>query len=207
LQEKFVIEHDTTTEFESVTQDAPAKTKSNFTAWVRDLAETLVLALIIFAVVNTLTGRYEVQSISMEPTLHEGQFLIVSKIAYWLQSPKRGDIVVLDPPNGQGSIPYIKRIIGLPNEHIEIRDGRVWVNGVALNEPYISGPPMYREDITLGEDEYLVLGDNRNNSSDSHVWGTLPRDKIIGKTIFRYWPPNKLGIIPHHTFPELEVLQ
>ena len=202
------MEHNTATEgFDSVTQSVSSNKETKFFAWVRDLAETLILALIIFAVVNTLTGRYEVQSISMEPTLHEGQFLIVSKIAYWLRPPTRGDIVVLDPPNGQGSIPYIKRIIGLPSEHIQIRDGRVWVNGVALNEPYISGPPMYREDITLSGDEYLVLGDNRNNSSDSHVWGTLPRDKIIGKTVFRYWPPEKWGIIPHHTFPELEVAQ
>lgn len=202
------MEHDVITEgFDPITKDNASNSKSGFFAWVRDLMETLILALVIFAIVNTLTGRYEVQSISMEPTLHEGQYLIVSKIAYLLRPPNRGDIVVLNPPNGQGSIPYIKRIIGLPNEHIQIRDGRVWVNGVALNEPYISGPPMYREDITLGGKEYLVLGDNRNNSSDSHVWGTLPQDKIIGKTVFRYWPPEKWGIIPHHSFPELEVAQ
>lgn len=202
------MEHETITErFDTIANDTTSNSKSGFMAWIRDLVETLVLALVIFAIVNTLTGRYEVQSISMEPTLHEGQYLIVSKIAYLLHSPNRGDIVVLDPPNGQGSIPYIKRIIGLPNEHIQVRDGRVWVNGVALNEPYISGPPMYREDITLGGEEYLVLGDNRNNSSDSHIWGTLPRDKIIGKTIFRYWPPKKWGIIPHHSFPELEGAQ
>ncbi|MDF1514326.1 MAG: signal peptidase I [Anaerolineae bacterium] len=189
---------------DSPSQDTQPQSRTGFLAWLRDLAETLVLAFVIFTLVNTLTGRYEVQSISMEPTLHEGQFLIVSKMAYWLRSPKRGDIVVLDPPNGQGSIPYIKRIIGLPNEHVEIKDGRVWINGVALNEPYISGPPMYREDMVLGENQYLVLGDNRNNSSDSHIWGTLPQDNIIGKTVFRYWPPSKWGIIPHHVFPELE---
>ncbi len=172
-------------------------------AWFRDLLETLVLAVIIFLVINTLTGRYEVQSISMEPTLHEGQYLIVSKAAYWFHAPERGDIVVLDPPNNQSSIPYIKRIIGLPGERVEIRDGRVWINGVALNEPYISGPPSYTESQVLGEDEYLVLGDNRNNSSDSHIWGVLPRENIIGKTIFRYWPLTKWGLIPHYTFPEL----
>ena len=199
------MEHDRVTEdLNSITQSEHSNTKSGFVIWARDLAETLVLALIIFAIVNTFTGRYEVQSISMEPTLHEGQFLIVSKMAYWLHSPQRGDIVVLDPPNGQGSIPYIKRVVGLPSEHIQVKDGRVWVNGIALNEPYISGPPMYLEDIVLGENDYLVLGDNRNNSSDSHIWGTLAREKIIGKTVFRYWPPEKWGIIPHHMFPELE---
>lgn len=196
-----------TEEPDFLTQESTPQSKPGFLAWLRDLAETMALALIIFLLVNALTGRYEVQSISMEPTLHEGQFLIVSKMAYWLHLPKRGDVVVLDPPNGQGPIPYIKRIVGLPNEHVQVRDGRVWINGIALNEPYISGPPMYREDITLEGDEYLVLGDNRNNSSDSHIWGTLPRENIIGKTVFRYWPPDKWGIIPHHSFPELEVNQ
>jgi signal peptidase I len=174
-------------------------------AWVRDLLETLALAAIIFLVVNTFTGRYEVQSISMEPTLHEGQYLIVSKISYWLHRPERGDIIVLDPPNGRSEIPYIKRIIGLPGEKVDVRDGRVWINGIALNEPYISGPPTYIENRVLGDNEYMVLGDNRNNSSDSHIWGVLPRENIIGKSIFRYWPPEKWGIIPHYTFPELEV--
>jgi len=202
------MEHNTVNdEVDIAQQSTPPQSKPGFLAWVRDLAETLILALVIFALVNTFTGRYEVQSISMEPTLHEGQFLVVSKMAYWLRPPRRGDIIVLDPPNGQGSIPYIKRVIGLPGEHVQIMEGRVWIDGIALNEPYISGPPMYREDIILGINEYLVLGDNRNNSSDSHIWGTLPKDQIIGKTIFRYWPPDKLGIIPHHIFPELEGTQ
>jgi signal peptidase I len=175
-------------------------------AWVRDVLETVALAVVIFVVVNTFTGRYEVQSISMEPTLHEGQYLIVNKMAYWFKSPQRGDIVVLDPPDHRSAIPYIKRVIGLPGEHVEVRDGRVWVDGVALNEPYVSGPALYDEDVTLSVDEFLVLGDNRNNSSDSHVWGTLPGENIVGKTIFRYWPPDKLGFIPHYAFPELEEL-
>lgn len=172
-------------------------------AWLRDLVETLILALVIFLVVNTFTGRYEVQSISMEPTLHEGQYLIVSKVAYWFHPPERGDIIVLDPPNGQSVIPYIKRVVGLPGELVEVHDGRVWIDGIALNEPYISGPPTYSENRILGDNEYLVLGDNRNNSSDSHVWGLLPRDNIIGKSIFRYWPPEQWGLMPHYPFPEL----
>ena len=173
-------------------------------AWIRDVVETLVLAAIIFVLVNTLTGRYEVQSISMEPTLHEGQYLIVSKMAYWLHETQRGDIVVLDPPDHRSAIPYIKRVIGLPGEHVVVCDGRVRIDGVALNEPYVSGPALYQEDVILGPDQYLVLGDNRNNSSDSHVWGTLPADNILGKTIFRYWPPEKWGTMPHYGFPELE---
>jgi len=177
---------------------------SSLGLWLRDLVETLVLAVVIFLLVNTLTGRYEVQSISMEPTLHEGQYLVVSKIAYWFHPPERGDVIVLDPPNGRSEVPYIKRIIGLPGDAVEIRDGRVWIDGVALNEPYISGPPTYQHKRELSAGEYLVLGDNRNNSSDSHVWGALPRENIIGKSIFRYWPPEKWGLIPHYSFPELE---
>lgn len=173
-------------------------------AWIRDIVETLILAVIIFVLVNTLTGRYEVQSVSMEPTLHEGQYLIVSKVAYWLREPQRGDIVVLDPPDHRSAIPYIKRVIGLPGEHMVVRDGRVWIDGIALNEPYVSGPALYQEDVILGPHEYLVLGDNRNNSSDSHVWGTLPADNILGKTVFRYWPPEKWGMIRPYAFPELE---
>jgi signal peptidase I len=179
------------------------KAPSQFWAWVRDVLETLLLAAVIFVLVNTLTGRYEVQSISMEPTLHEGQYLIVSKLSYWLRPPQRGDVVVLDPPDQRSTIPYIKRVIGLPGDHIQVRDGRVWIDGVALNEPYVSGPALYQEDVVLAEDEYLVLGDNRNNSSDSHVWGALPRENILGKAVFRYWPPEKWGIIPHYPFPEL----
>ncbi|MGC9396690.1 MAG: signal peptidase I [Anaerolineae bacterium] len=196
-------------EADSLDLDGLARTSEGGTtvwAWFRDLLETLALAVIIFLVVNTFTGRYEVQSISMQPTLHEGQYLIVSKLAYWFHGPERGDIIVLDPPNGRSEIPYIKRVIGLPGEKVEVRDGRVWVNGIALNEPYISGPPTYVESRILGADEYLVLGDNRNNSSDSHIWGVLPRENIIGKSIFRYWPPEKWGVIPHYTFPELEVV-
>lgn len=192
-----------TSELDDLAQDAGER--AGLWPWLRDLIETVVLALVIFLVVNTFTGRYEVQSISMEPTLHEGQYLIVSKVAYWFHSPERGDIIVLDPPNGQSTIPYIKRIIGLPGERVEVHDGRVWINGIALNEPYISGPPTYNATRTLGEGEYMVLGDNRNNSSDSHVWGVLPDDNIIGKSIFRYWPPDKWGLIPHYPFPELDV--
>ena len=188
----------------AIDETTPTTSRGHLWAWVRDVLETLVLAVVIFVLVNTLTGRYEVQSISMEPTLHEGQYLIVSKVSYWLHPPQRGDVVVLDPPDQRSTIPYIKRVVGLPGEHIEVRDERVWVDGVALNEPYVSGPALYDEDVVLRPDEYLVLGDNRNNSSDSHVWGTLPRDNIVGKTVFRYWPPSKWGTIPHYTFPELE---
>lgn len=176
-------------------------------SWLQDTLETLLLAAILFFVINTLTGRYQVHGQSMEPSLHDGQYLIASKVAYWLHPPERGDVVVLDPPTQNGSVPYIKRVIGLPGDLVEVRDQRVWVNGIALNEPYINAPPNYPGNWVVGEDEYFVLGDNRNNSSDSHSWGLLPKDHIIGKAFFSYWPPEYLGKIPHYTFPELQAAQ
>jgi signal peptidase I len=173
-------------------------------SWLQDTLETVLLAAILFIVINALTGRYQVHGQSMEPSLHDGQYLIASKVAYWLHPPERGDVVVLDPPRGDSPVPYIKRVIGLPGDLVEVRDQRVWVNGIALNEPYVSAPPNYPGNWVVAAGEYFVLGDNRNNSSDSHSWGLLPEDHVIGKAFFSYWPPEFWGKIPHYTFPELE---
>ena len=186
-------------------EETPSLSRSfGIRSWLQDVLETLLLAIVIFLVINTLTGRYQVHGQSMEPSLHDGQYLIASKVTYWLHAPERGDIVVLNPPADQGTIPYIKRVIGLPGDDVEIRDGRVWVNGVALNEPYISGPPAYQNRWTVEAGDYFVLGDNRNNSSDSHAWGLLPSGNIIGKAVFCYWPPEHWGSIPHYAYPELQ---
>lgn len=176
-------------------------------SWLQDTLETLLLAIILFLVINTLTGRYQVHGQSMEPSLHDGQYLLASKVTYWLHPPERGDIVVLDPPGKQSEVPYIKRLIGLPEDIIEVRDQRVWVNGVPLVEPYIDTPPTYVDEWQLEENEYLVLGDNRNHSSDSHAWGLLSRDQILAKAVFSYWPPEHWGVIPHHPYTELEASQ
>ncbi len=167
---------------------------------VRDIVETLLLTLIIFLVVNALTGRYQVQGSSMEPSLHSGQYLIVSKIHYLLREPQRGDIVVFEPPNGAVE-DYIKRIVGLPGERVEARDGAIWINGYRLDEPYLAAQVPYSGSWELGADEYLVMGDNRPNSSDSHTWGSLPRENIVGKAWICYWPPQSWGSVPHHRFP------
>jgi signal peptidase I len=168
---------------------------------VREILETVLLTVVLFLVVNTVTGRSQVNGSSMEPTLHNGQYLIISKITYWIHPPERGDIIVLHPPNDLGE-DYIKRIIGLPGERVEIREGKVWVDGVALDEPYVSSAPSYPGSWALGEGEYLVFGDNRNNSSDSHSWGPLEEGSIVGKAWLSYWPPEHWGMVEHHTFPE-----
>lgn len=171
---------------------------------LREIVETLLLALAIYLVINTLTGRFYVRGSSMEPSLHNGQYLIVSKISYLFGEPQRGDIVVFVSPNN-GKEDYIKRIIGLPGERVEIRDGAVWINGYRLEEPYLSSATPYTGVWVLGPDEYFVLGDNRPNSSDSHTWGPLPRKNIIGKAWLCYWPPQYWGLIPHHSYPSLNV--
>ncbi len=181
--------------------DEPASLK----ILVQDLLETLLLAAIVFLLINTFTGRYQVLSVSMEPTLHEGQYLLISKASYWFHEPERGDIIVVRPLNGdKNSIPLIKRLIGLPGDTIEARDGRIWVNSVAINETYVSGPLAYTNSWTLAPNEYFLLGDNRNNSSDSHAWGPVPKENIIGKAVFRYWPLELFGTFPHYAFAELE---
>lgn len=169
-------------------------------SFLRDLVETVVLTLVIFLVVNTLTGRFQVRGSSMEPSLHSGQYLIVSKVTYRLGEPQRGDIIVFEPPNGTGE-DYIKRIVGLPAERVEVREGAVWIDGYRLEEPYLVSTTPYSGAWELGADEYFVLGDNRPNSSDSHSWGLLSRDRIVGKAWLCYWPPQYWSVAPHHRFP------
>lgn len=182
-----------------------SETDTSLVSPLRDLLETLFLALLLYVILNAFTGRYQVLSVSMEPTLHEGEYLLVNKSRYWLRPAKRGDIVVFRPPQQQtDGIPLVKRIIGLPGEHVEAREDRIWINGVALNERYASGPLSYQETWIVEDDTYVVLGDNRNNSSDSHHWGTLDEEQIIGKAVFRYWPLEKFGRFLHYDYAKLE---
>jgi signal peptidase I len=192
---------------ESGGQDISLSRSFGIRSWLQDTLETILLAAILFLIINTLTGRYQVHGQSMVPSLQEGQYLIASKIAYWLHEPARGDVIVLHPPNNSGGIPYIKRVIGLPGDVIEVRENRVWVNGVALNEPYINVQPTYTGNWIIDEGTVFVLGDNRNDSSDSHTWGLLPDAQILGKAFFSYWPPERWGTIPHYSFPELSGTQ
>jgi signal peptidase I len=149
--------------------------------------------------VNFGTGRFRVESISMEPNLEPGQYVLVDKVSYLFIPPQRGDVVVFQYPLATEK-DYIKRIIGLPGEVVTIANGVVSVNGQPLEEPYIAAPPNYASTWTLGPDQYFVLGDNRNSSSDSHVWGPLEREYLIGKTLLIYWPPPVWGLLPHYTY-------
>lgn len=164
---------------------------------IREIVETLLLTLFIFWIVNTVTGRFRIEGSSMLPTLKEGEMVIINKLSYYLAEPERGDIIVLHFPNDRNR-EFIKRVVGLPGDHIEIGDGTVAVNGVLIDEPYINESPAYAGSWNVPEGQYFVLGDNRNNSSDSHTWSFLPREDIVGKAWVIYWGPEDWGLVPHY---------
>lgn len=142
-------------------------------------------------------ARY-IPSGSMEPTLQINDRLIIDKISYNFRQPQRGDIVVFSPTEAlkqqNFKDAFIKRVIGLPGETVEVKGGRVYVNGQVLREQYIEEEAEYSYGpVTVPEDNYLVLGDNRNNSYDSHYWGFVPRNNIIGRAIVRFWPLDRVG--------------
>ena len=162
-----------------------------------EIVQTVLIAGLLFLAINLLTARIRVEGISMEPTLHEGQFVIVNRLAYRWQDPERGDIIVFHFPLDEGRR-FIKRVIGLPGDTVAIEEGQIFVNGRRLSEPYITDAPRYSGEWIVGEDELFVLGDNRNNSSDSQNWGTLPYAEVIGKAVVVYWPLDDAGPILHY---------
>ena len=172
------------------------KKQSRAGFWL-DTLETILLALLLFLAINTVTSRVRVENISMEPTLQPGYLLIVNKLAYKLGEPKHGDIVVFHYM-GDNNEDYIKRVIGLPGDEVKIENGTVYVNGIALNEPYIAAFPAYSGTWKVPEGSLFVLGDNRNNSSDSHQWGFVDLDDVVGKAVFIYYPFDVIGslVIP-----------
>ncbi|MEL7646133.1 MAG: signal peptidase I [Anaerolineaceae bacterium] len=167
----------------------PNKARRN-SFWI-DTLETIVMALVLFLAINAVSSRVRVENISMKPTLQPGYLLVVNKLAYTLGEPKHGDIVVFDY-NGAGQEDYIKRIIGLPGDQVVVENGIVSVNGHSLTEPYIAEMPRYSGSWSVPENSYFVLGDNRNNSSDSHQWGYVSEEDLVGKAVFIYFPFNAI---------------
>ncbi len=164
-----------------------------------EIIETLLLSLFLYMIINSITARIRVESISMQPTLQAGYYVIVNKLAYKLGHPTIGDIVVFRFPPEPTRVPYIKRVIGLPNDEVKIDGGVVYVNNKPLIEPYIAAPPSYNGTWIVPENSLFVLGDNRNRSSDSHEWGMVPIDNVIGKGIVIYWPPSAWRVIEQTT--------
>lgn len=164
-----------------------------------DILQTVVISVILFLGINLITARIRIESVSMENTLHPGNAVLVNRLAYQLGLPERGDIVVFDPPFDSPE-PYIKRVIALPGEEVSIRDGIVYINNQPLQEPYLRERPASRGTWIVPEDAIFVMGDNRNNSSDSRNWGPVPLENVIGRALFVYWPPDEMGSLTSSAF-------
>jgi signal peptidase I len=193
-----------------------------------ELIEAVVLSLLIFLLVQSVVQNRKVVGASMEPSLHNEEHLLIDRASYFrydtnflpdlfgqhapenyqflLGGPQRGDIVVFRPPVPSEDQDYIKRVIAVPGETVQVKayDG-VYVNGHKLDEPYIKDAPDYNWPETGGAEvvppgHLFVLGDNRRNSSDSHVWGFLETDRVVGKAWLSYWPSDLLGFLPHPTY-------
>lgn len=173
--------------------------KYTFRDLLKDVVETVLLAIVIYAVVNFLTARYIVIGYSMEPTLHSGEYLIVEKISYRFAEPQRGDIIVFDYPL-HSEDDYVKRIIGLPGDRITVSDGVVYVNDFLLEETYTLTDTPGEQTWVVAENSYFVMGDNRRGSSDSRSWGVLERKYIIGKVWMVYWPISEIGLVRHFRY-------
>jgi signal peptidase I len=207
----------------------PAKKQSSV---VREIVETALIAILIFVGVRTLVLNFRVDGSSMLPSLVNGEMLLVNRNSYesydlyslidWLpgvehadakeftlfDGPHRGDVIVFNPPVTSDK-PYIKRVVGLPGDTIEIKDGGVWVNGVQLDEPYLHGDttdcqPRACDPVVVPEGSVFVLGDNRAHSSDSRYFGPVKISDIVGKAWITYWPIGHIGSVPTADYDELD---
>lgn len=187
---------------ENADQEAPPQSpRTGFKAILLDILETLLLTIIIYAVLSTFIGRYKVLSVSMEPNLYEGQYLLISKQTHKIWPLRRGDVVVFQFPRDPKKN-YIKRVIGLPGEKVGLDNGKLYINDEFISEPWSSGQTRGTlRQWELGEDEYFVMGDNRSNSSDSRAWGPVNSQMIIGKALFCYWPIECWGLIKNGPKP------
>lgn len=170
---------------------------AGFKSLLRETLETVILAVLIFLVIRTLVQNYRIEGQSMEPNFQHGQYLLVNKLAYRLGDYSRGDVIVFHYPNNP-SQDYIKRVIGLPGDTIEFRDGVLMVNGLNVAEPYDQVP--IARDIqaqTVAPGFLYVLGDNRPASSDTRTWGQLSQEFVIGKAWFAIWPVTDAGPVAH----------
>ena len=166
--------------------------------WVEAFKTITLSAVLAFGIRSFVAEARYIPSGSMLPTLQINDRLIIDKISYNFRNPERGDIVVFSPTDALKAQnfkdAFIKRLLGLPGDKVEVKEGRVYVNDQLLKENYIDEKPNYNfGPVTVPPNQYLVLGDNRNNSYDSHYWGFVPRDHIIGKAVVRFWPLDRVG--------------
>jgi signal peptidase I len=179
----------------AVEPEAP-KGRPAWLSFTLEILQTLILALVLYFLIDSVIARVRVVNISMLPTLEPGEFLMVNKLAYRFSDVQRGDIIVFHYPQNPAE-DFIKRVIGVPGDTVSVTQGTVYINGQGVDEPYISAPPAYTGQWTIPEDNVFVLGDNRNQSSDSHQWGNVPLQNIVGRALVIYWPFENIKILTH----------
>ncbi len=182
----------------------------------RDFIETVFLALALFVVVNTFIAQlHQVTGNSMLPDFHDGEYLVTDKVTYRFREPKRGEVIIFKAPEAP-TRDYIKRVIGLPGESVELREGRVYIynrshpDGFTLNETYLRPKTLTegKKFLPAGKryiippENYLVFGDNREVSSDSRTWGTVTKEEIVGRSLVRLWPPSAFTFIARAEYSE-----
>jgi signal peptidase I len=180
-----------------------------------EIVETLVLTVLIFLGIQTFVAQpYRVEQTSMENTVMPDQYLLIDKLTPHWAAYERGDIIVFDPPESEpGGVPFIKRVIGLPGDRVELRDGLVYVNGKQLDEPYlysVDGTPQSTEaegdgtkSWTIPAGDLFVLGDHRQASSDSREFGPIEISHVIGRAWLRYWPVSTFGILQTPAYADI----
>jgi len=170
--------------------------------FLREIIGTVVLAIVVFVVLQITFQTFIVVGSSMEPNFHWTQRLVINKASYHFHAPERGDVIVFHPVESR-RVDYIKRVIALPGDTIEIKEGVVHINDTPLDEPYIKEPAHgdFPYD-KIPDEHYFVLGDNRNNSNDSRNGWTVPRQNIIGKAWLSIWPPDRWGFVPNYSLDE-----
>lgn len=170
----------------------------------------LIAAVIVFPIRYFIAQPFIVRGASMEPNFHDREYLVIDEVSYYFRPPHRGEAVIFRYPRDTTQF-FIKRIIGLPGEYVEVKEGKVTIaersgsSGVTLDEPYLDPPerPTYPDvRVTLDGAHYFVLGDNRDFSSDSRVWGALDRKFLVGRALFRVWPLGKFGFLPDYAVQE-----
>lgn len=184
-------------------EKSEASARASIKHLLKSNAKLVAIAIAIAVVIRLFIAEPRfIPSNSMDPTLHIGDRLLIEKVSYRFHPPHRGDIVVFEPPPQLQAIGYrpeqafIKRVMGLPGDILTVHQGQVYRNNQPLTEPYILSSPSYEmAAITVPDNALFVMGDNRNDSNDSHIWGFLPIDNVIGHAAVRFWPPDDLGTV------------
>lgn len=171
----------------------PRTKKEKLLEWIDPIIVAAVIALFL---ITFVMRTFWIPSGSMKPTLTVHDYILVNKLVYRLHPPQRKDVIVFKPPLRDEKKDYIKRIIGLGGESLQVADGKVFINKTPLEEPYINEKPDYTfGPVKIPQESYFVMGDNRNDSDDSHIWGFLPKKNIEGKAILIFWPPPRIHLL------------